>query len=328
MKTLITFLIFPLLLSTIHGQNLLVDGSLEGHNTSGCDYNNVDSDFNGHYTNLTSFSFGGSGEIDILDNCSSYGGPAVDGTTRLGIAHNGQNNVRDRFSFDISGMIITGNEYSISFYMEPLNAFGRTEGEIQIGISAVNNDFGTVVFSGETPLSGGFVQVTGTFVAPVNASYLTVQPNETNDDADQCWIMVDAFELIDLGSSQPECDVVSADIDTIILPLNDSDIDAYTFAAEDWIKMTGEISSGSGADTFVEVRAGDFIELNPSFESKLGTNALFNISPCDASNLAQPNQQVVHKKLESKRSSLADERSPCEEMVPPYCSEETKLGFR
>jgi len=70
-----------------YSQNILVNG---GVNTGGitCDYNNTDSEFNSLASGLTSFAVNNAGEIDIMKS-ACIGGPApIEGTTKLGIAHN------------------------------------------------------------------------------------------------------------------------------------------------------------------------------------------------------------------------------------------------
>jgi len=184
MKHFLTILLFYFF-SVSYGQNLLVDGSLENHNTSGCDYNNTESQFNSHCSQLTSIPDGNQ-EIDIIKNSGGcYGDPPMVGGTKFLMAEDEALNKRDGFSFNLTQTIVSGDSYDISWYMEVLNFFGRAEGEVLIGISNTPSTFGTQVFSGTSTLGGGFTQITGTFVAPSSAMYLTVQVNETNSSSDK-----------------------------------------------------------------------------------------------------------------------------------------------
>jgi len=323
MKQIITFLLFYSI-SAGYSQNLLVDGSLESHNTSGCDYNNNEAAFNGHYAQLTSIPDGAQ-EIDIIKNSGGcFGDPPMVGATKLLLAENEPLNRRDGFSFNLTQTIVAGESYDISWYMDVIAYSTQAEGEILIGISSTPSTFGTQVFSGTSTLGGGFTLISGTFVAPSNATYLTVQVNETNDTSNRCWIGVDGFELIGLGSSLPDCDVVTADVDTIIVPLDDTNEDDYTFAAVNWIKLTGKVESGISPDTIVAVRASQYIELSPQFESKLGTDATYYIGNCDASVLAKPNNESGDLKRGNndikKENRAVDQIDDCKSVVPP-CSE-------
>lgn len=304
MKTILYTLSLAILTTIATGQSILVDGSLEGHNTNNCDYNNSEYEFNGHYTNLTCIPLAGV-EIDIIKHSSGcYGDPAVVGSSKLLLVnkeHGGGVIKQDAFSFDLTTSINSGSSYELEWYMQTMTFFGSSNGEIQIGISTTANTFGTQVFSGTSTLGGSFELINGSFVAPHNASYLTVR-SVADVLTTGAWIGVDGFKL----SAPIECDVVTATIDTIILPLDSTDNNAFTFAAENWIKLTGEVSSGSGADTVVDVTAGQFIELNPSFESKLGTNATYRIESCIPPTPFVPTEENDQKSMTNRNAIKAD----------------------
>lgn len=318
MKTFLLTLSFSIFAIFAMSQNILTDGSLEGHNTNNCDYNNNESAFNSHYTNLTSIPLGPI-EIDIIKHSSGcYGDPAPVGSTKLLLAnkeYNSSTTNQDAFSFDLTTSIISGNTYEVKWYMQPMTFFGAIDGEIQIGISSSANTFGTQVFSGTSTLGGSFTLITGTFVATSNASYLTVRAH-ADVPTTGTWIGVDGFELKDLGGTV-DCDVVTATVDTIIMPLDSTDTNAFTFAAEDWITLTGEVASGSAGDTVVDVTAGQYIELNPTFESKIGTNATYRIEACTPPTPFAPLDENVQKRMKTENTIINDDNQNMN-MTPPH----------
>lgn len=197
-------LLFLLCITFCFSQNLLTDGSLENHNsTVNCDYNNTETAFNAHFVNLTSIPEGIQ-EIDIIKNLSTCEGSApILGDTKLILRHALNLNKRDGFSISLTTPMITNHIYEVSWYMETMDKYSHSDGEIKIGISNSPNTFGTLVLSRSSPLTppspAGFTLVTGTFTATSNATYLTVQANATNSAIPQCWIGVDGFSLVDLG---------------------------------------------------------------------------------------------------------------------------------
>ena len=265
---------------SINAQNILVNG---GVNTggSGCDYNKTDTEFNSLSSGLLSFAVGNDGEIDIMKS-SCFGSPPVEGNAKLGLAHNAPLSRYDQMSFDLTQSLTAGDVYNISFYMDVRPSVSGEDGKLEFGISVSNGSFGTLAYSSPTyAANSGWIQVTASFTAPVSGNFLVVRPVEDNNGSDRCWIHVDDFVLTGPPPPVPlDCDLVSFDSDTTILPLNISAPNDYTFAVEDWIKMTGAVASGSAGDTLVEVRADQYIELNAPFESKLGTNAFYHIAPC------------------------------------------------
>ena len=299
-------------------QNIIINFSVELP-LFGCDYNNTDTQINSATSTLTAFAHNGDGEIDVMQG-SCIGSPPVHGARKLGIAHNGTIDRYDQFSFDLTQALTAGDTYSLTFWMDVLQYSTSIDGKLEFGISSTAGTFGTLCYSTPTYApTGGFIQITTTFVAPVNGDFLTVRPVADNAN-DRCWIHVDNFELTGPPPPAPiDCDIVNFDADTIILPLDDTAPNDYTFAVEDWIKMTGTVESGSGGDTLVVVRADDYIELNPPFESKLGTNAFYNIAPCvpattvqnenDTENIKKTDQSILKPQL-TKAEAL--------EYVPPF----------
>ncbi|MBT8231390.1 MAG: hypothetical protein HKO66_01275 [Saprospiraceae bacterium] len=286
----------------ITSQNIIIDGSCEGHNTNGCDYNNSDTNFNGHFTNLTAFTFNGSGEIDIMRSTSCIGENPPVGATHLGIAHNGDLNRWDQFSFNLTTPIVAGADYDISFWLDVVQYSNQSEGNLEIGISTTSTSFGTLAFTATAPLIDPYTYITGSFTAPIAGNYLTVRPQATGA-TNRCWLHVDGFEL--LGEVLPLCDVDNANLDTMIMPVDT--LSDYTFASEDSIVLTGKILAGTGADTFVDLRATSVIILNGPFESELGTRALIYIGACDGSMLfTNEEDEIVLKKAENNDAKKED----------------------
>jgi hypothetical protein len=175
--------------SLASAQNMIVDGNLENHtSTVDCASNNTNAQFNAFYSDIT--SFGSSGGIDIYQSTGCAGSPPQSGATKLALAwNNAPSGDLDAMAFDLNAPIVSGVTYRISFYAEKM-PFGTLQ-PFEIGISNSNTSFGTPVFSG-TPAASGWTLLTGTFVAPSNATFLTARPQENIDT----WIAVDNFQLM------------------------------------------------------------------------------------------------------------------------------------
>ena len=104
--------------------------------------------------------------------------------------------------------------------------------------------------------------------------YVSIVPYNAAGDAVGC--AQDSFATV---SCPIYCDYASLDVDTLITPLDT--LSDFILSSDTYIKLTGKVLAGSGQDTFVDIRATNFIELNPPFESELGTRALYYIAPCD-----------------------------------------------
>ena len=91
-------------------------------------------------------------------------------------------------AFDLNASIVAGNVYNVSFYAEWLTSFGSAQ-PFEIGVSNSITSFGTLVFSG-TP-GDSWTLLSGVFVAPFTATYLTARPRQGLDT----WIAVDNFQL-------------------------------------------------------------------------------------------------------------------------------------
>ncbi|MBI5708498.1 MAG: PEP-CTERM sorting domain-containing protein [Armatimonadetes bacterium] len=187
---------FALLLSTlllvgsasIGSANMILNGDFESNSASGDMYNLSNGGFTSTMSNTT--GYGSGGELDIMTT-STYGFAPQSGSWKVGMA---TGIGTDAFSFDLSGSILNGTSYTLSFYAAATTAIRPGTGPVDIGISTSATSFGTQVYTTGTGISGsGWQYFTTTFTAGINASYLTVQCAPTGGDIS--WIHVDNFSL-------------------------------------------------------------------------------------------------------------------------------------
>jgi|GEM_PF-4466037 len=315
-KTRILIPLLCILSYCVQTQNIVLDSSLENHNSFGCDYNNTDISFNGHYTNVNAFAYNNSGEIDIMRSTSCIGENPPVGATHLGLAHNGDLDRWDQISLNLSTPIVSGANYDLSFWVDMVQYTTQAEGNIEFGISNTSTSFGTLVHTTSPPLADLYVQYSVSITAPVGGNYLTIRPQATGA-TNRCWMHIDGIELI--GEPLPFCDVVMVNTDTMIMPVDT--FSDYTLAAETDIVLTGSILAGSGVDTFADLRAGGSITLNGPFEVELGTRTAMYIANCDPSNLTfkQEDDDELKRKVDDgiKKDAIKIERD-YNSMVPSF----------
>lgn len=315
-KPLLTVL-FLSFASMIHSQNIILDSSFEGHNTNGCDYNNTDTNFNGHFTNVNAFAYNNTGEIDIMKSTSCIGNNPPVGATHLGIAHNGDLDRWDQMSMNLTTPIIAGATYDLSFWIDVVQYTTQQEGNLEFGISNSSSSFGTLFYTGTAPLTDPYVQITASVTAPVGGNYLTIRPQATGA-SNRCWIHVDGVELI--GEALPFCDFANVNVDTMIMPVDT--LSDYTLASEDSIVLTGKILAGTGADTFVDLRASSVIILNGPFENELGTRTSMYIANCDGSMLTAQDEgslDFIKKREETDHhEGVNNAEYDVRDMTPPF----------
>lgn len=312
-------IIFISIASIIQTQNIIVDSSFEGHNSSGCDYNNTDASFNGHYSNVNAFAYNNTGEVDIMKSTSCIGENPPVGATHLGIAHNGDLDRWDQISMNLTTPIIAGATYDLSFWIDVVQYLTQQEGNLEFGISNSSTTFGTLFYTGTAPLSDPYVQITASVTAPVGGNYLTIRPQATGA-SNRCWIHLDGVELI--GEALPFCDFANVNVDTMIMPLDT--FSDYTLSSEDSIVLTGKILAGIGADTFVDLRASSAVILNAPFETELGTRTLIYIANCDGSMLTANDEDGDTPLLKTNSNTAIKENEVIrferdfEGMTPPF----------
>jgi hypothetical protein len=178
--------IVPLLSETmVHSQTFL-NGNFEKHTVPyGTDEINLsNASFNTKMDNA--FAFGTYGDVDIIST-ANYSGLAQDGSWFVALTGGGT----DIISMELSSPLVKGNAYTITFWDRASNGF--TPQPFQIGVSEVNDAFGTPVYTAELPVSGSWTQRNCTFVAPVSGKYITVQLSGANNVGD--WAHVDNFSF-------------------------------------------------------------------------------------------------------------------------------------
>jgi len=139
--------------------------------------------YNGYMSN--SFAFGTYGDMDILTT-PTYWLPQS-GSWYIAFTGGGS----DAISLTLSAPLVAGNTYTISFWDRVYSGYNPQP--VQIGVSTVNNAFGTVVYTGPMPV-GVWTNRIATFVAPVSGLYITVQLGGAYSLSD--WVQADNFTFV------------------------------------------------------------------------------------------------------------------------------------
>jgi hypothetical protein len=185
---------------TLSTGNMVINGDFETYSGGTCDTNLSNASFTAMMANAT--AFGLADEIDVIANPPCYGLPAVSGALKIAIHRQDPSfgGFSDAFSFDLSPAITAGNSYTLSFWAEADDSFSTALGSVQVGLSSSSTSLGTLVYTGALSTFNTWTQFTTTFVAPVNATYLTV-----NEDGLNAWSHIDAFSLVDAGIGTKYC---------------------------------------------------------------------------------------------------------------------------
>ncbi len=174
------------------GQNLILNGDFENNGATASLYNLSNDLFNSLVYNAT--AFGNGQEIDLMTTDTTYGLPPESGLWKVAIHKAGYPNsgTDDAFSFTLSAPVLPGQQYALSFYGQLVPTVDNPgNGPVQIGLSSSPTNFGTLVFTG-TPATDAWTHLVGTFTAPLNAGYLTVQ---IDPGAIPTWAHIDNFSL-------------------------------------------------------------------------------------------------------------------------------------
>ena len=175
---------------TSFGQTFL-NGNFE-INTAGADQINIsNASFNGFMANTV--AFGPSGNMDII-NSNTYCGFRQSGCWY--VAFTGLAN--DAISMRLSAALVTGTTYNMTFWDKACTPFSCGPLPMEIGVSTVNNAFGTNVYTAPLSTDGVWVQRIFSFVAPNNGQYITVRMNAGSG----CnWVQVDNFSFAPFTAS-------------------------------------------------------------------------------------------------------------------------------
>ena len=208
----IVFLSCLMIVSFIHipqsiAQNFL-NGDFEINTCSaGVDQINLSNiGFNGFMSNT--FAFGTFGDMDIITT-ATYQGLPQSGSWYVAFTGGGT----DAIAMQLSSPLTIGNTYSICFYDRASANF--TPMPVQVGVSTTNNSMGTIVYTaGAAATVGVWTQRTFTFVAPIAATYITVQTTGALGN----WTQTDNFSFccsanVALGNDTTICTGNSLNLD-------------------------------------------------------------------------------------------------------------------
>ncbi len=162
-----------------------LNGNFENNSCTGDHINLTNPGYNSLMQNST--GYGTYGNLDIIT--SSTWGPPQNGSWFVAMTGNGT----DAISLELSSPILMGNQYTISFYDR--GGPGYTPFPFEIGLSTINNVFGTSVYiSPLAPVIGVWSQRILTFTAPITANYITVRIS--GGTLSGTWSHVDNFQFV------------------------------------------------------------------------------------------------------------------------------------
>jgi hypothetical protein len=180
------------------GANLILNGDFENNYfyVRGCHFNLSNTTVSNAMVNVK--AFGRANEIDVMNDSTScsYAGPPQSGITKLAIVGRPDGQGGDEIAFDISPPVAFGNAYTVTFYAWCGVTSNPNIGAVEIGLSSSASAFGTSVFSG-VPATNGWTLLTTTFIAPVNAAFMTVRVDPTTVG----WVHIDNFSLVAGGAT-------------------------------------------------------------------------------------------------------------------------------
>ncbi len=176
------FLLLIIRLNPVFAQNF-INGDFE-NNTALVDQINLSNPaFNGFMNN--SNGFGSFPNLDIITS-STYGAGPQNGQWHVALTGGGT----DMLAMQLTTALVPGNSYTITFY--DMAWFNFVSSPIEVGLSAVNNAFGTLIYT--TP--AGAVNSIWTprnfsFIAPSNGHWIVIR----QQGALMHWVQVDHFSF-------------------------------------------------------------------------------------------------------------------------------------
>jgi hypothetical protein len=180
-------------LLTVSGQNvwanLILNGSFETNTAGSTMFNMSNATFNATVSNAT--AFGSAQEIDLITG-APFGSLPQSGNWKLAIHTVSPGGSFDAFTFNLSAPIVAGNTYKLEFYAQSVLDFDPDIAAVQVGLATNATSFGTQIFSG-VPGTVGWTHFVHTFVAPTNATHLSVRP----DPNAEVWNHIDNFSLVE-----------------------------------------------------------------------------------------------------------------------------------
>ncbi len=277
MKRLNYITIFACLFLNINyslSQNFL-NGNFE-NNTAVFDQINLSNTlFNGFMSNTT--AFGTFGDMDIISS-NTYCGLSQNGIWYTALTAGGT----DAIAMELSSPLVAGNSYTITFWDKGCwGTFSVGSSSVDVGVSTVNNSFGTLVYTAPAPLNGTWAQRTFTFTAPISGLYITVQliGGGLSD-----WTQIDNFSFV---NTLPNVSI-SASNDTAICEgscanissISSSGTPPYTYS---WIPAVG---SGAGPFSVCPVSTTNYtVSVTDAAGSIATASVIVTVNPPPVANL-------------------------------------------
>ena len=166
---------------------MIINGGFEINTAATTVFNPLNATFNATMASVT--AYGAREGIDIQTVGSGYGVAPQGGSWKVSPASDA-GGTAEEFSFDLTGPVNAGTSYDLQFYIERLVSTVFDGGTVEIGVSSSATSFGTLVHTSALATDGWSLEST-TFVAPVNANYLTVRV----DTLASRWVGLDSFSL-------------------------------------------------------------------------------------------------------------------------------------
>jgi hypothetical protein len=159
--------------------SLLVNGDFETSlfNPGACLFNWPNAGITANVPGIT--AYGAANEIDYTTapNACGFGLSPQGGVAKICIHRKAPQfgAVTDEFSIAISGGVVAGTAYTLTFYATSMPVPDPDIGSVDIGLSSNASDFGTPIYTSPPPSTTSWTLMSTTFQAPANASYLTVR---------------------------------------------------------------------------------------------------------------------------------------------------------
>lgn len=193
-KFLTLFLL--LFLPFVGSSQNFVNGDFE-INTAGVDQINLtNAAFNGFMSNIE--GFGTNGNLDIVTS-ATYGAGPISGNWYCALTGGGT----DVISMELTAPLVQGQTYDICFWYVQWNSFQAFP--LEFGAATAPATVGTAVYTSPVPTQT-WTQHTFSFVAPNNATHITVQGTSGTISN---WIKIDGFTFGSCGLP-PTADLVAS----------------------------------------------------------------------------------------------------------------------
>jgi hypothetical protein len=160
--------------------NIINNGDFEHTIAPNSLFNLTNVDFGSYMQNAV--AFGAASELEIIER-ADYGVAAPSGLWKVGM-HQRPIIGADAFSLSLTVPVTAGSTYSLSFYTAGLvSEIGPMPlGPVEIGLSSNASGFGTMIFSGAAESRSQWTHCTLDFVAPVDATFITVRTSASVPD--------------------------------------------------------------------------------------------------------------------------------------------------